>query len=68
MNDKRLSDLPPKEQEEIVKRRIKETRMLQQHAFKTMDPIALAACELDAQARIMGVHMEYQEDLEDEEI
>jgi hypothetical protein len=42
--------------------------MLASHAYKTMDPIALAALELDAQARLMGVHMEYQEDLEDEEI
>ena len=64
----KLSDLPPQEQGEIVSRRIEETRMLAHHAYTTMDPLALASMELDAQARFLGVHMEYQEELEDEEI
>lgn len=68
MNDRpKLSDLDPKDQADIVQRRLEETRLLQQSAYRCMDPIALAALELDAQARLMGVHMEYQEELEEGE-
>lgn len=64
----KLSDLSPIEQEEIVNRRIEETRMLKKYAHETMDPIALAACELDSDARLLGVHMEFSEDLDGDEL
>jgi hypothetical protein len=64
----KLSDLSGKEQEEIVARRLEETKLLASHAYRSMDPIAMAALELDAQARLLGIHMEFQEELEDEEI
>lgn len=63
----KLSDLSPEDQTATVARRMEETRLLREHAFKTMDPIALAACELDAQARLVGVHMEFSEELDPEE-
>lgn len=64
----KLNDLPPEDQEAIVKRRIEETRMLQRYASRSGDPIALQACWLDAEARRMGVHMEFSEDLDPEEL
>lgn len=63
----KLSDLSPKEQAELVTRRLEETKLLTEAAYRTMDPIALAALELDAQARLLGLHMEYSEELEDDE-
>lgn len=51
---------------DIESRRIEETKVLTKYAYRTKDPIALMACELDTQARRMAYHIEYDEEYEDE--
>lgn len=64
MNPK-LNDLPPEEQEEIINQRIAATQLIRNYAHTTMDPISLASCELDQEARRMGVHVEFSEELDE---
>lgn len=63
----KLSSLSPEDQAAVVRQRQEEMRLLQEYAFRTMDPLALGACELDAQARRLGIHMEFAEELDPEE-
>lgn len=62
-----LSDLPPKRQEEIVRERIDNMKDLERQALRNMDPILLATLELDAQARLMGINMNYCEQCDESE-
>lgn len=63
----KLSDLDPKRQAEIVQERIDSMNALRHEAYKRMDPIALAALELDAQAKALGIDMNYAEDIDEDE-
>ena len=68
MNDKKLSDLTPQRQNEVVQQRIDDMKAFTDHTIRSRDPLCWAALELDAQARLLGVDMNYAEDLEDDEI
>ena len=63
----KLNDLPPLDQAEIVANRIANMDALREHALKSRNPIELMTIELDAQARLMGLNMDYCEELADDE-
>ena len=63
----KLNDLPPLDQAEIIANRIANMDALREHALKSRNPIELMTIELDAQARLMGLNMDYCEELDDDE-
>lgn len=70
MNDARLSHLTPQRQGEIVRQRLAETKLLHELNRESgyRDPIIAPAADLDLLAKSMGCYIEYNEDLEDDEI
>ena len=68
MENDKLSNLHGKDQERIVEERIQNTKTLHKLAITTNNPIVKDVACLDLLAKSMGIHIEYSEELDDEDI